>query len=122
MINCKKLSRVAVIIILSILLTFMTACNKNKVEIRTDIVVPEKTTTVTLNKAEPTKTCRAEQYDMEMKLDAKNRQLLGQVTMRLTNEAKDTLNELCIRTDAAFDMNITNLRIVETPVCITEQS
>ena len=42
--------------------------------------------------------------------------------MRLTNETKDTLNELCIRTDAAFDMNITNLRIVETPVCITEQS
>lgn len=114
MINCKKLSRVAVIIVLSILLTFMTACNKNKVEIRTDIVVPEKTTTVTLNKAEPTKTCRAEQYDMEMKLDAKNRQLLGQVTMRLTNETKDTLHELCIRTDAAFDMNITNLRIVET--------
>ena len=66
MINCKKLSRVAVIIVLSILLTFMTACNQNKVEIRTDIVVPEKTTTVTLNKEELTKTCRHEQVDREM--------------------------------------------------------
>lgn len=60
MINSKKLNSVAVIISFSILLTFMTACNKNKVEIRTDIVVPKKSTTVTLNKAEPTKTWRAE--------------------------------------------------------------
>lgn len=116
MINSKKLSRSAIMIALSVLLTFMAACNKNQVEIRTDIVVPEKTTTVTLNKAEPTNTCRAKQYDMEMKLDVKKKQLLGQVTMRLTNETKDILNELCIRTDAAFDMDITNPRIVETNV------
>lgn len=114
MMNGKKLSRTAVIFVFSILLIFMTACNKNKVETRTDIVVPKKTTAVTLNKAESTKTCRAEQYDMDIKLDVKKKQLLGQVTMRLTNETKDTLNELCIRTDAAFDMTITNPRIVET--------
>ena len=68
MINSKKLNRVAVIISLSILLTFMTACNKEKVETRTDIAVPEKATTVTQNKAESTKTCRAEKYDMDLKL------------------------------------------------------
>lgn len=116
MIISKKVSRVAVIIVFSMFMIFMTACNKNKVEIRTDIAVPETTTTVTLDKAEPIKTCRAEQYDMEMKLDVKKRKLFGQVTMRLTNETEDTLNELCIRTDAAFDMDITNPRIVETNV------
>ena len=88
----------------------------SKVEIRTDIVVPEKTTSVTLKKAEPTQTCRAEQYDMKIKLDVKKKQLVGQITMRLTNETKDTLYELCIRTDAACDMEITNPRIVEANV------
>lgn len=90
----------------------MTACNKNEVEIRTDIDVPEKTTTVTLNKAEPTNTCRAEQYDMELSLDTVKKALSGQVTMRLTNETEDVLNEICIRTDAAFDMEIINPRIL----------
>ncbi len=113
MINSKKLSRIAVIFAFFILLIFMTACNKEKVETRTDIAIPEKTTAVTLNKAEATKTCRAEKYDMDLKLDVKKRQLLGQVTMQLTNETEDTLNELCIRTDAAFDMDITNPRIVK---------
>ena len=114
MINSKKLSRIAVIFSIFILLILMTACNKEKVEIRTDVAVPEKTTTVTLNKAEATKTCRAEKYDMDLKLDVKKKQLLGQVTMLLTNETEDTLREICIRTDAAFDMDIINPRIVET--------
>lgn len=114
MISNKKVRGVAIVIAFSILLNSMTACNKEKVEIRTDIAVPEKTTTVTLNKAEPTQTCRAEKYDMDLKLDIKNKQLSGQVTMRLTNETEDILNELCIRTDAASDMDITNPRIVET--------
>lgn len=114
MINSKKLSRIAVIFAFFILLIFMTACDKEKVETRTNIAVPEKTTTVRLNTAEATKTCRAEKYDMDLQLDVKKKQLLGQVTMQLTNETEDTLNELCIRTDAAFDMDITNPRIVET--------
>ena len=122
MISSKKLSRIAVIFVFSILLIFMTACNKDKVETRTDIAVPEKTTTVTLDKAESTKTCPAEKYDMDLKLDVKKKQLLGQVTMQLTNETEDTLNELCIRTDAAFDMDITNLRIVETNECLEIKS
>lgn len=122
MISSKKLSRIAVIFVFSILLIFMTACSKDKVETRTDIAVPEKTTTVTLDKAESTKTCRAEKYDMDLKLDVKKKQLLGQVTMQLTNETEDTLNELCIRTDAAFDMDITNLRIVETNECLEIKS
>ena len=114
MINSKKLSRIAVSFSIFILLILMTACNKEKIEIRTDVAVPEKTTTVTLNKAEATKTCRAEKYDMDLKLVVKKKQLLGQVTMRLTNETEDTLSEICIRTDAAFDMYITNPKIVET--------
>lgn len=116
MISNKKVRGVAIVIAFSILLNSMTACNKEKVEIRTDIAVPEKTTMVTLDKAEPTKTCRAEKYDMDLKLDVKNKQLFGQVTMRLTNETEDILNELCIRTDAASDMDITNPRIVENNV------
>lgn len=42
MISSKKLSRIAVIFVFSILLIFMTACSKDKVETRTDIAVPEK--------------------------------------------------------------------------------
>lgn len=114
MMTGKKVSRGIVIIAFSILLIFMTGCNNSKVETGPEIVVPEKTTTVTLDKAESTKTCRAEQYDMDMKLDVKNKLLSGQVAMRLTNETRDTLDELCIRTDATDGMAITNLRIIET--------
>lgn len=112
--NGKRLEKLVVVVTVSIFLVFMTACNADELEIKTSIDVPQKTTTVTLNEAEPTNTCRAEQYDMDLKLDVEKKQLSGKVTLRLTNETKDILNELCIRTDAAFNMHIKNPIIVET--------
>lgn len=71
--NGKRLEKLVVVVTVSIFLVFMTACNADELEIKTSIDVPQKTTTVTLNEAEPTNTCRAEQYDMDLKLDVEKK-------------------------------------------------
>ena len=51
---------------------------------------------------------------MDLKLDTERKQLSGKVTIKLTNETEDTLQELCIRSDASHDMQIQNVIIEET--------
>lgn len=110
----KKLIACMLLITMSIL---MTACSNNSnstVDIKTNIDVPKRTTSTTLQQAEPIKTCRANRYDMDLKLDTDNQQLSGTVTIQLTNETNDTLNELCLRTDAADNMQIQNVIIKDS--------
>lgn len=114
----KNLHRFAGLISAAVISGLMTGCadisSSDSVETKTTIDVPKSTTTVTLSQAEPTATCRAERYDMDLKLDTERKQLSGKVTIKLINETEDTLQELCIRSDASHDMQIQNVIIEET--------
>lgn len=47
------------------------------------------------------KTCRAEQYEMEITLDTVKQQIRGNSTMTITNQTEDTLGQICVRNYAA---------------------
>ena len=47
------------------------------------------------------KTCRAEQYEMEITLDTSKQQIRGNSTMTIANQTEDTLGQICVRNYAA---------------------
>lgn len=43
------------------------------------------------------KTCRGEQYEMEITLDTSKQQIRGNSTMTITNQTEDILGQICVR-------------------------
>lgn len=87
---------------------------ETEIETKTNIDIPQSTTDIKLESAMPSQTCRAESYDMELRLDTDQKQLFGTVSIELVNQTEDVLSELCFRTDGASDMEIKNIMIEGT--------
>lgn len=111
----RKICKFVSIVLCTTFLGGMISCGSTaepmEIETKTNVDVPESTTDIKLEPAMPAQTCRAERYDMELRLDTEQKQLFGTVSVELVNRTQDVLRELCFRTDAASDMEIKNVMI-----------
>lgn len=97
------MKRIWIAIVLLVLVLIGCGYNEEELKVyegnleRIESEIGAYTTDVTLESIEETKTCRANKYTMDLKLDVENKNLSGTVIIDLVNETQDNLEWICLR-------------------------